>query len=80
MRERFVWARANLIAPSFASVPELQKKTAESLLLWSFTILSASSPLSSAQSSCTIFDRSISIASLIALPITGLLRPIPNTP
>ena len=76
---RPVAARANLIAPSIASVPELQKKIAFRCDGNFFSSASASRPLSSEQSICTMFGKSISSTSRTACCTAGWLRPILKT-
>jgi hypothetical protein len=70
-RFRPVAARANFNAPSIASVPELQKKTASRCGGVRFVNASASNPLSSEQSICTMFGRSRSSTSRIACFTSG---------
>ena len=76
---RPVAARANLIAPSMASAPELQKKTAFRWAGMRLTSASARTPLSSEQSICTMFGRSRSSTSRMACFTAGWLRPILKT-
>ena len=79
MRGLPVAARANFIAPSTASVPELQKNTAFRCGGTFLSSASPSSPLSSEQSICTMFGRSRSSVSRMALATVGWLRPMLKT-
>ena len=72
-RFRPVAARANLSAPSIASVPELQKNTASRCGGVRFVIASASNPLKSEQSICTMFGRSRSSTSRMAFCTAGMI-------
>ena len=60
-------------APSIASVPELQKKTASRCGGVRFVSASASNPLRSEQSICTMFGRSRSSTSRIACFTSGMI-------
>ncbi len=75
MRGRPVAARANFIAPSTASVPELQKNTASRCAGVFLSNASPSSPLSSEQSICTMLGRSRSSASRMAWATTRVVAP-----
>src|SRR5213082_69334 len=67
-----VAARANFSAPSIASVPELQKKTASRCGGVRFVIASARSPLRNEQSICTMLGKSRSRTSRIAFFTPGV--------